>query len=450
MPGRHWTWMALLLALLATGSLQAQSEPVDYARKRSFFIPFSISQEDQPRIREVQLYVSDNLGRSWRMFGAVGPSETRFSFNAERDGEFWFLVRTLDTAGQFQPATVDGQRPGLRVIVDTTPPTILLQPLPSAGEQIGVQWDIRDEHLDVTSLRLEYRSAAGDWQPINVEPQPYGRKVWTPLGRGPYEVRLRAQDRSGNSNTGSAAIGLGGVAAPGALEPRRDPYAPSGGYTGGQPSVLYVKSLEFNLNYKVEEEGPSGIDKVELYYTRDGRTWQRYGENASKQPPFRVKLPSEGVYGLSLVVRSGVGLGDPPPRMGDQPQIWVEIDLKQPEVRLISAEASRGGELATLNIQWTATDKNLDAQPITISYAEQPSGPWTPIAQNLDNTGRYIWTVPAGSPHKFYLRVEARDKARNVGVADSRQPIVVDLKQPRGVLLGIEPVSGDGLTVTPP
>lgn len=440
--------MALTAWLLSGGALWAQAEPVDYARKRAFFIPFSISSEDQTRIREVQLYVSDNQGRSWRLHSSVGPRESRFSFQAERDGDYWFLVRTLDVTGQFQPPTLDGQRPGLRVIVDTTPPAILLHPLPSAGDQIGVQWDIREENLDPSTVRLEYRGGGGDWQPVHIEPQVYGRKYWTPLGRPPFEVRMRAQDRSGNSNTGTAMIGLGTMTGAGPV-PSQDARRETFTSVGGQPAVLYVNSLEFNLNYKVEEEGPSGIDKVELYYTRDGRTWQRYGENPTKQSPFRVRLPSDGVYGLSLVIRSGVGLGDPPPRTGDQPQLWVELDLKPPDVKLLSAEASRGGELATLNIQWTATDKNLDTQPITISYSEHNSGPWTPIAENLDNTGRYVWTVPTGAPHRFYLRVEARDKARNVGYAESRQPIIVDLKQPRGIPIGIEPISNVNPAVSP-
>ena len=462
MRGRPWTWMALLLWLGASGPLLAQQEPVDYARKRGFYVPFSLRPEDIGRIREVQLYVSENQGRAWRLYRSVGPSETRFPFSADRDGEYWFIIRTLDTADQYYPATIDGQPPGLRVIIDTTPPTVLLQPLPSSQDQIGVQWDIRDENLDPASMTLEYRSAVGDWQPVAIDPQPVGRKYWTPIGRAPFDVRLRAQDRARNSNTGSATIGMGGVPAGSALPDRRDPYppggypppgghSPPGGYAsaGGPPAVLYVNSVELNLNYRVEEEGPSGIEKVELYYTRDGRTWQRYGENSTKMPPFRVKLPSEGVYGLTLVVKSGVGLGDPPPRMGDQPQMWVEVDLKSPDVRLLGAEASRGGDLATLTVTWTATDKNLDVQPITISYAELADGPWTPIAQNLENSGRYVWTVPAGSPHRFFLRVEARDKARNVGVADTKQPIIVDLKQPRGVLLGIDPVPSSGGTSPP-
>ena len=49
-----------------------------------------------------------------------------------------------------------------------------------------------------------------------------------------------------------------------------------------------------------------------------------------------------------------------------------------------------------------------------VDTAEQPDGRWTQIAANLPNDGRYVWTMPvSGVPYKFYVRVEAVDKAGN-------------------------------------
>jgi hypothetical protein len=97
-----------------------------------------------------------------------------------------------------------------------------------------------------------------------------------------------------------------------------------------------------------------------------------------------------------------------------------------------------------LTVTWTARDKNIAATPISISYAEEKNGPWKPLAEGLDNTGSHTWRVPAGTPFKFFVRVEATDKAGNVGTAESLRPAIVDLAVPKGRLLGVEAVKGNG------
>jgi hypothetical protein len=40
-------------------------------------------------------------------------------------------------------------------------------------------------------------------------------------------------------------------------------------------------------------------------------------------------------------------------------------------------------------------------------------------------------------PYRVYLRVTARDLAGNVGVDESPEPVLIDLHEPEGQLLGI-------------
>src|SRR5207237_4392207 len=131
--------------------------------------------------------------------------------------------------------------------------------------------------------------------------------------------------------------------------------------------------------YKIEDEGPSGIQAVELWYTRDGRTWEKYSENTEPKPPYLFQVHEEGLYGFSLIVRSGVGLADRPPRSGDPPQVWVEVDLTPPVVHWVKHAVGRGSDSGWLTITWQATDKNLGREPITLSYAKDAQGPWTQI-----------------------------------------------------------------------
>jgi hypothetical protein len=207
----------------------------------------------------------------------------------------------------------------------------------------------------------------------------------------------------------------------------------------GGPAVRLVNSKRICLNYAIKDVGPSGVASVELWYTRDGKTWKKHDHGPQRQPPYVVDVSEDGLYGFTLVARSGNGLGKAPPKTGDAPQVWVEVDMTRPEVRLLATESSYTGKTPSLNIRWSASDKNLAARPITLSYAEKSDGPWTPIAAKLENTGNYTWELGPDGPHRFVVRVEAVDRAGNAATAQSPSPVEIDLSQPAVSILTVEP-----------
>jgi hypothetical protein len=453
MRGRGWR---LILAALACFVFIAEgdAQDVSYVRRSRFPIPFSIDPADVPRVREVQLYLSDDQGRSWRIYRVAGPGERDFPFQADRDGHYWFIIRTLSTDGRLEPASLDHRGPDLRVVIDTRPPQISLQALPSQGDLVGVAWDVQDDNLDLGSLTLEARPLGGDWQTVDIEKTAAGRKMWAAQARGDLDVRLRARDRADNANTGFVSLRQGsGGSGPAGYDSAPGRSTPA----AGLPTVMYVNSLDVQFKFQVEEAGPSGISTVDVYYTRDGPNWKHYGEDPNREPPIRVedlhdnatkliraRLPQEGQYGLILLPRSGVGMAAPPPQRGERPMIWVEVDTTRPVVQLLEARPTRTPDGTVLAIAWRASDKNLEQAPITLYYAERPDGPWQPIERNLENTGRYVWRIPPESPFRFSVRVEARDKANNLGMRDSEKPVIVDLVQPRIKLLNVEPAAAGG------
>jgi hypothetical protein len=113
--------------------------------------------------------------------------------------------------------------------------------------------------------------------------------------------------------------------------------------------------------------------------------------------------------------------------------------VTRPEVRLLAAESGVTGKTQTLSIRWSASDKNLAAQPITLSYAERAEGPWTPIAAKLENTGHYTWQPGPEVPAQLLVRVEAADRGGNLGAAQSPSPVVIDRAQPAVSILTVEP-----------
>jgi hypothetical protein len=195
-------------------------------------------------------------------------------------------------------------------------------------------------------------------------------------------------------------------------------------------TVRFVSNKRISLNYKLDNVGSSGVSSVDLWYTRDGRRWKKQAGRPQAKPPFIVEVSEEGLYGFTLVARNGMGIGKAPPQSGDQPQVWVAVDWTKPSVRLLGIEPGSDSKAGNLIIGWSASDKNLGPRPITLDYAEQAGGPWITIIANTENTGRYVWQVPSKTPGRLWIRVEACDLAGNVGWAESKDPVVLDLSPP--------------------
>jgi hypothetical protein len=92
-----------------------------------------------------------------------------------------------------------------------------------------------------------------------------------------------------------------------------------------------------------------------------------------------------------------------------------------------------------------ATDRNLTANPVNLEWAERREGPWQPVStEPLPNnlpapggveqpqgpTGTFSWQLPDRMPSKVYLRLTVRDTAGNVSVAQTPEPVLIDLTVP--------------------
>jgi hypothetical protein len=427
-----------LASLLSGGPSRAQTNGITYLRDPVFRIPF-VPEPGAGRLQEVILYVSEDQGQSWRRVGSARPEERGVSFRAPHDGLYWFTAQTVDATGRSNPQTLQGAQPQLKVIVDTQVPSITLRQRAAREGGVAVEWDVREENLDPLGFNLEYRlPGATEWIPLPVEPSAHGEHTWMPGTNGMVEVRLRVRDLARNQDEARLLM------TPGSQDFRTSSNLSDS--TGRNPSaVRWVNSKRISFQYEIKEAGPSGTSVVELWCTRDlqTRTWQRVGEDRSHQPPMSYEVDGEGLYGFTLVVVSGVGLSAGPPRPGDPPQIWVSVDTTKPTVQLTGTEVGRGFDKGKLTISWHAEDKNLRDRPITLAYSEKLDGAWETIVADADNSGRYIWTMPANVPYQFFIRVQATDKAANVGAAQTPTPVKVDLAQPKGIILDVAPASGE-------
>jgi hypothetical protein len=207
----------------------------------------------------------------------------------------------------------------------------------------------------------------------------------------------------------------------------------------GMPLMRLVNTKRITLNFEVKDVGPSGLANVELWYTQNCRDWKKY-DAPTNSKAYVVEVDEEGMYGFTLVARSGLGLSKEAPVSGDQPQVWTIVDLTPPEVQL--TEVAPNADAKQVTIAWKASDKNFSRTPISLSYAETEAGPWRIIAANLENIGKYTWSMPAGTPAKFIVRAEATDLAGNVSRVEWKKALLLDNSTPTVSITNVESNSG--------
>jgi hypothetical protein len=222
--------------------------------------------------------------------------------------------------------------------------------------------------------------------------------------------------------------------------------------SGRLPPVRIVNKRQVKLDFDVTKIGPSGLGNVDVYVTGDGgKSWQRIpGDPQALLPAISenpgvpvhgsvtVSLPQEGkAFGYFVVVKSRAGLGLPPPQAGEPPHVRLEMDTTLPQAEMYRPQAD-GGRRDALILTWEASDRNLAPKPISLEWAEHKDGPWEVIGEReMANTGRYTWQVPDKMPPRVYLKLIVRDTAGNVAVAQTDQPILIDLSVPQVQNVGI-------------
>jgi hypothetical protein len=205
------------------------------------------------------------------------------------------------------------------------------------------------------------------------------------------------------------------------------------------PAVRSVRSRSFKIGYQLDDVGPSGVATVDLYITEDGgRKWYHYGSDADRTSPFDVVVPGDGEYGFTIRAQSGVGVAVDPPQPGDLPDIRIVVDQSPPVAQLLPLRQGQGSAHNQVLIEWTVADNWLHDQPVALSYSEGPNGPWRPIIDWSESTGRYVWTITEPVRRQIYVRLEARDAAGNIVEARSDHPVMVDLARPTARIVDVE------------
>jgi hypothetical protein len=171
-----------------------------YHKGRNFRIPFNLAPEDRTKVKELHLMFSEDQGYHWRGSSKTFPDHPTFTFRSSHDGEYWFAVRKVTTDGKVSPKLDSTVEPNLKVIVDTFPPTLSLDPDKRRGSLASVRWEAKDENLDVKSLVVEYQvEGVGVWRKVPIKkPKLIGGQQWDAGTAEALHVRASVADKAGN------------------------------------------------------------------------------------------------------------------------------------------------------------------------------------------------------------------------------------------------------------
>lgn len=480
----------------------SESSSKHYSRETIFRLPIRIEEKSRATIKEVQLYVKAGQG-GWQLVEKAPPSQETFKFQAPQDGEYWFTLVTVDTKGTATPSDVNRVPLDeiVMVVVDTQAPAFNLEPTKLSSGDVLLRCTVTDANPDYKALKITYR---GPDQMLKVIEQLPGQPGMFRAGSEVYgnALRVSVTDLAGNTTTkevtlpapaetvvkappevpgkstmqgpivqaggnvphehgvvqaGGASVvansglvqagGNNAVAPPPAILPETA-HAPASTppqtapvTVAGETPRQLINTNRAALEYRIDQVGPSGVGKVEVWLTSDnGSSWHLLTHDMDRHSPAEFDLPGDGVYGVRLVITNGNGFGARAPQAGDAPQCWIEVDTTPPVVQLREIEPVTNG--GSIDIRWLASDKNLGSGPISLFFATRKDGPWQPIARGLKNDGLHHWVFPRDQGSQFFVRLEVADMAGNVIRAESPSALMLDMTEPRASVLGINGIHG--------
>jgi hypothetical protein len=196
--------LVLVSSPTVTDAAQDSSKPsgprLIYHKGRNFRIPFNLNAEGRERVKELHLVYSEDQGYHWQPSSRTLPEHPTFTFRSSHDGEYWFAVQTVTVDGKVSPKLDSTVEPNLKVVVDTFPPTVLVDPDGRRGSLASVRWEVKDENLNLKSLVLEYQvEGVGVWRRVPIpRPKLIGSQQWDAGTAEALKVRVSVADKAGN------------------------------------------------------------------------------------------------------------------------------------------------------------------------------------------------------------------------------------------------------------
>src|SRR5438034_3042011 len=104
----------LMLGLFFSGTSFAQDD-AEHLAERDWQIPITLTEPIRKEAQLLTLFVSSDLGKTWKKEATAKPTDEFFKYVAPQDGVFWFSVSFVNKAGQTVPAKETELQPQLKI-----------------------------------------------------------------------------------------------------------------------------------------------------------------------------------------------------------------------------------------------------------------------------------------------------------------------------------------------
>jgi hypothetical protein len=349
---------------------------------------------------------------------------------------------------------------------------------------VQISWSVQDDALELNTLRLRVRQPQREWKEQTVRRVATGSEDLRVEGTGMFEVELSVADLAGNETVETRQLkirpstsspsttrekiaghqrdpggdglemasqfpGVRSRTAQSSATPstvaRNTPATPAHDsasrtrnvrrtatsdlrvtepQVAAPRTVRHVNTLQFEVKYRLREVAPGERIPVELWMTADGgATWQLAGRDDDGRGPMRVSVDQPGEYGVQLAYRTGSGRDIPRPQDGTPPRDLFIVDRRAPELELLSLQSTKSARGQVVTIRWKAADEHFGERPLRLLWSTTAEGPWDEAATEIPNEGEFRWQPAAHVPETVYVRLEARDLAGNLRIAESSRPV---------------------------
>ncbi len=205
--------LALACVLLAVNGGAEPGE--DLQNFREFDIPITIVADKRPDISGLELHWSRDRGQTWAMLARISPDKSAYPCKVPADGPYWFTLVTVNSQGLRDINDLKQAKPGLKIYVDTVVPEIKLT-ADRVGDEIVVNWDIREDHLDPKSLKVEWCHSGQAPILVPLTAGHHGTTRFKPTDpTAAVSIRMSVSDLAKNQNQATTAVAAQLVSPPG-------------------------------------------------------------------------------------------------------------------------------------------------------------------------------------------------------------------------------------------
>ncbi len=174
-----------------------------------FQLEYDIEATGQGEVSEIQLWGTQDGGRTWEKWNKDEDRQSPFEVQVEREGIYGFRVVVIAGNGMAGEVPRSGAPADLWVGVDSTPPvgeitSVIYGTGPRVG-QLDIRWSVQDRKLGERPIGLSFSAQpAGPWTPIASGLPNEGQYFWKVDASVPTQVFLRLEIRDAAGNYGES------------------------------------------------------------------------------------------------------------------------------------------------------------------------------------------------------------------------------------------------------